>query len=35
MAKMCVVEKEFLLRQGEVLIDVGHDFHVEDFREVT
>ena len=35
MPKTSVIKEEFLLRRGEVLIDVGHNFHVEDFLEVT
>jgi hypothetical protein len=34
MPKACMVEKKFLLGCGKVLIYIGHDFHIEYFREV-
>ena len=35
MPKASVIKKKFLLGRGEVLIDVRHNFHIEDFGEVT
>jgi hypothetical protein len=35
MPKTCVVEKKFLLGSRKVFIYIGHDFHIEDLREVS
>jgi hypothetical protein len=34
-AQSCMIEEEFLLGGGEILIGIGERFHVENFREVV